>query len=83
GELGALVKQFAETLQVHEAAIVRASAASAQLAPLVEPEQPQALADAPAIASAEGHRAEGYRAQRAADTPRPRLDRPDPAPDLA
>ncbi|MBN8941581.1 MAG: EAL domain-containing protein [Rhizobiales bacterium] len=78
GELGALVKQFAETLQVHEAAIVRASAASAQLAPPVELEPPQAVADAPAIASAEGHRA-----QRAADTPRLRLGRPDPAPDMA
>ncbi|WP_168201627.1 EAL domain-containing protein [Phreatobacter aquaticus] len=36
GELGALVKQFAETLQVHEAAIVRATAAPA-MAPQSQP----------------------------------------------
>lgn len=81
GELGALVKQFAETLQVHEAAIVRASAPAAQpaaalLAPSAAPEPPQAVADAPTIVPAQ---AQGHRAHRLADTLRQRLDRADMA----
>lgn len=53
GELGHLVKQFAETLQVHEAAIIRATApeAPAVAAPLAERPAPP-LAPAPPMAAA-------------------------------
>lgn len=37
GQLGSLVKQFAETLQVHEAAIVRLGAAQSAAQPVVQP----------------------------------------------
>jgi cyclic-di-GMP phosphodiesterase TipF (flagellum assembly factor) len=52
GELGALVKQFAETLQVHEAAIVRATAPAAptMAAPPPRPVQAAAPANAPMAA---------------------------------
>ncbi|QCI65762.1 EAL domain-containing protein [Phreatobacter stygius] len=98
GQLGALVKQFAETLQVHEAAIVRATAVAVQPAAALPPVGPLAASLSAAVPAtspdtelppqaadvpvAAATQAQGANSQRLIETLRQRLDRSDLAPAL-
>ncbi|MCZ0738755.1 EAL domain-containing protein, partial [Phreatobacter sp. AB_2022a] len=97
GQLGALVKQFAETLQVHEAAIVRLGAnaqpaAASAAPPAVQQAAPEPVTAPPEAAPGEpAPAASGVSApaagravpSRLIETLRQRLDRAEPAPAAA
>ena len=95
GQLGALVKQFAETLQVHEAAIVKLGTAAQPAAPpaaqqaapaapepVAAPSVAEAVEPVAAVSAAPAPAAAAGRAvpSRLIETLRQRLDRAEPAP---